>query len=56
MKKLLAYLLICVMALTAVTAGLAEAADGEAAAEEKTQISYDLFLDLLQIKYKSIGL
>ena len=41
MKKLLAYLLICVMALTAVTAGLAEAADGEAAAEEKTQISYD---------------
>ena len=41
MKKLLAYPLICVMALTAVTAGLAEAADGEAAAEEKTQISYD---------------
>ena len=40
MKKLLAYLLICVMALTAVTTGLAEAT-GETAAEEKTQITYD---------------
>ena len=40
MKKLLAYLLICVMALTAVTAGLAEAAE-EPAAEEPQQIKYD---------------
>ncbi|MBR5959647.1 MAG: ABC transporter substrate-binding protein [Clostridia bacterium] len=41
MKKLLAYLLICVMALTAVTTGLAEAVDGETAAAEKPQIKYD---------------
>ena len=41
MKKLLAYLLICVMALTAVTTGLAEAVDGETAAAEKPQITYD---------------
>ena len=40
MKKLLAYLLICVMALTAVTAGLAETAE-EPAAEETPQIQYD---------------
>ena len=40
MKKLLAYLLICVMVLTAVTTGLAEAT-GETAAEEKPQITYD---------------
>ena len=40
MKKLLAYLLICVMALTAVTAGLAETAE-EPVAEEKPQITYD---------------
>ena len=40
MKKLLAYLLICVMALTAVTAGLAETAE-EPAAEETPQIKYD---------------
>ena len=40
MKKLLAYLLIFVMALTAVTAGLAETAE-EPAAEEASQITYD---------------
>ena len=40
MKKLLAYLLICVMALTAVTAGVAETVE-EPAAEEKQQIVYD---------------
>ena len=40
MKKLLAYLLICVMALTAVTAGMAETAE-EPAAEEAPQVTYD---------------
>ena len=40
MKKLLAYLLIFVMALTAVTAGLAETAE-EPAAEEAPQVTYD---------------
>ncbi len=40
MKKLLAYLLVFVMALTAVTAGLAETA-GEPAAEEAPQVTYD---------------
>ena len=40
MKKLLAYLFICVMALTAGTAGLAETAE-EPAAEETPQIQYD---------------
>ena len=40
MKKLLAYLLIFVMALTAVTAGLAETAE-ELAAEEGPQVTYD---------------
>ena len=40
MKKLLAYLLVFVMALTAVTAGLAETAE-EPAAQEAQQVTYD---------------